>query len=158
VCYATADGCSIKEVIFPIHKPNGIGLSPDGRTLYVAETESGRLYSWKVKAPGELEHVTDPAKSPHGGTLVFTPSVYQRFDSLAVEESGRVCVGTLDTGGVTVIDPATRTSEFVRVPQDTHITNLCFGGADLRTAYITCSYAGVLVEAAWPRAGLRLTA
>jgi gluconolactonase len=155
VCYATADGRSIREVIFPIHKPNGIGLSPDGRTLYVAETESGRLWSWPVKAPGELEHVADTTQSPHGGTLVFTPSRYQRFDSLALEEGGRVCVGTLDAGCVTVIDPATHDVEVVAVPQDTHITNLCFGGPDRRSAYITCSYAGVLVETRWGRPGLR---
>jgi gluconolactonase len=73
-----------------------------------------------------------------------------------VEQTGRVCVGTLDTGRVMVIDPADGSAESVQVPQDTHVTNLCFGGGDLRTAYITCSYAGVLVEAAWPRPGLAL--
>jgi gluconolactonase len=157
VCYATADGRSIREVIFPISRPNGIGLSPDGGTLYVAETETARLWSWRVKAPGELEHAPFPStRSPHGGTLVHASSVYQRFDSLAVEQDGRVCVGTLDTGRVMVIDPASGSAEFVQVPQDTHVTNLCFGGSDLRTAYITCSYAGVLVETAWPRPGLVL--
>ena len=157
VCYATADGSSIEEVMFPIHKPNGIGLSPDGKTLYVAETESARLWSWKIKAPGELEHLAHPsAQSPHGGTLVFASATYRRFDSLAVEASGRVCVGTLDAGGITCIDPATGAAEFLRVPDDTHVTNLCFGGPELRTAYITCSYAGLLLETAWPRSGLAL--
>jgi gluconolactonase len=157
VCYATADGRSIRQVIFPISRPNGIGLSPDGNTLYVAETETARLWSWRIEAPGELVHVPFPsARSPHGGTLVYASPSYQRFDSLAVEESGRVCVGTLDAGCVTVVDPSSGAAEIVTVPQDTHVTNLCFGGADRRTAYITCSYAGVLVEAAWPRPGLAL--
>jgi gluconolactonase len=57
---------------------------------------------------------------------------------------------------VTVVDPADGAVEVVPVPQDTHVTNLCFGGADRRTAYVTCSYAGVLVETPWPRAGLAL--
>jgi gluconolactonase len=157
VCYATADGRSIREVVFPISRPNGIGLSPDGRTLYVAETETARLWSWRIEAPGELEHAPFPStRSPHGGTLVYASSAYQRFDSLAVEQGGRVCVGTLDTGRVMVIDPASGAAEAVAVPQDTHVTNLCFGGADRSTAYITCSYAGVLVETAWPRPGLAL--
>jgi gluconolactonase len=157
VCYATADGRSIRQVIFPISRPNGIGLSPDGGTLYVAETETARLWRWRIKAPGELEHAPFPSpRSPHGGTLVHASGVYQRFDSLAVEESGRVCVGTLDTGCVTVVDPADGGVEAVPVTQDTHVTNLCFGGTDRRTAYITCSHAGVLVEAAWPRPGLAL--
>ena len=157
VCYATADGRSIRQVIFPISRPNGIGLSPDGKTLYVAETETARLWSWRIEAPGELVHVPFPStRSPHGGTLVYASPTYQRFDSLAVEASGRVCVGTLDAGCVTVVDPSSGAAEIVKVPQDTHITNLCFGGADRRTAFITCSYAGVLVEAAWPRPGLAL--
>jgi len=36
VYYATPDGGMIREVIHPIANPNGIGLSPDGATLYVA--------------------------------------------------------------------------------------------------------------------------
>jgi gluconolactonase len=157
VCYATADGRSIREVIFPIHKPNGIGLSPDGTMLYVAETETARLWGWRIKAPGVLDPVAHPSpKSPHGGTMIHASTSYQRFDSLAVEASGRVCVGTLDMGGITSIDPQTGDAEFVRVPHDTHVTNLCFGGPEQLTAYITCSYAGLLLETSWPRPGLVL--
>src|SRR5512146_757287 len=43
VYYAKADGSAITEVIFPLEGPNGIGLSPDEQTLYVAETDSCRL-------------------------------------------------------------------------------------------------------------------
>ena len=157
VCYAKADGSMIREIIFPIHKPNGIGLSPDGNTLYVAETETARLWAWDLKSPGELAKpaVLSP-QSPHGSRLVYASSVYQRFDSLAVEANGSVCVGTLDRGGITVIDPNTNSAEFVPVPGDTHCTNICFGGPDLREAYITQSYAGQLVEMDWPRAGIPL--
>ena len=35
-------------------------------------------------------------------------------------------------------------AEFVPVPGDTHVTNLCFGGPELRKAYVTLSYAGRL--------------
>lgn len=157
VCYAKADGSGVREVFFPIHKPNGVGLSPDGRTLYVAETESGRLYAWDLAGPGEIVFPTDDApRPPHRGRLVHTPSAYLRFDSLAVEADGRICVGTLDRGGITVIDPATGLAEFVPVPGDTHATNLCFGGPGLRKAYVTQSHAGRLVEIDWPRPGLRL--
>jgi gluconolactonase len=157
VCYAKADGSMIREVLFPIHKPNGVGLSPDGKTLYVAETESARLYAWDLKGPGEIAFPTDDApRPPHRGTMVYGAPTYMRFDSLAVEADGKVCVGTLDIGGITVIDPATRTASVVTVPGDTHVTNLCFGGDDLRRAYATLSYAGQLVEIDWPRPGLRL--
>ena len=157
VCYARADGSMAREIVFPIHKPNGIGLSPDGKTLYVAETESARLWAWDLKAPGELaKPAVGSPESPHGSRLVYASPVYQRFDSLAVEANGNVCIGTLDRGGITVVDPQTRTAEFVPVPGDTHCTNICFGGADLRKAYVTQSYAGRLVEIDWPRPGLKL--
>ena len=157
VCYAKTDGSLIRELIFPIHKPNGIGLSPDGKTLYVAETETARLWAWDLKGPGELANpaVASPA-SPHGSRLVYASPMYQRFDSLAVEANGNICIGTLDRGVITVVDPHTNNAEFVPVPGDTHITNLCFGGPGLRTAYITQSYVGQLVEMAWPRPGLPL--
>ena len=53
-----ANDCStlrcLLQVIFPMEDPNGIALSPDGRTLYVAETPTGRLYSYSVQGPGKL--------------------------------------------------------------------------------------------------------
>ena len=157
VCYASADGRQIRELIFPIHKPNGVGLSPDGSTLYVAETESARLWAWDLAAPGELARpATASPQSPHGSRLVYASPVYQRFDSLAVEANGNICIGTLDRGGISVISPEGREVEFVAVPGDTHITNLCFGGEGLRKAYVTQSYAGRLVEIDLPRGGLPL--
>jgi gluconolactonase len=55
VYYALADGSLIQEIVFPIFTPNGIGLSPDGATLYVAETETARLWAFALRGPGEIE-------------------------------------------------------------------------------------------------------
>ena len=157
ICYAKADGSQIREMVFPIHKPNGIGLSPDGRTMYCAETESARLWAWDLAGPGEFKQpATASPTSPFGARLLFSPSQYQRADSLAVEANGNICVATLDRGGIQVISPDGGEVEFVPVPGDTHITNICFGGPDMRDAYITQSYAGRLVEMDWPRPGLAL--
>ena len=68
VYYALADGSKITEVAHPILTPNGIGLSPDGKTLYVAETETARLWAFDVLAPGVL--AKEPFPSPHGGRLM----------------------------------------------------------------------------------------
>ncbi|GAA5233985.1 SMP-30/gluconolactonase/LRE family protein [Verticiella sediminum] len=156
ICYARTDGSHIEEMVFPIHKPNGIGLSPDGMTLYVAETETARLWAWDLAGPGRLKAAaTASPSSPHGSRLVYASPVYQRFDSLAVQADGSVAIGTLDRGGITTVRPD-GTAEFVAVEGDTHITNLCFGGAGLRKAYVTQSYAGRLVEIDWPRPGLGL--
>ena len=153
VFYAKADGSLIKEVAFPLVTPNGIGLSPDGNTLYVAETEAARLWAFPIRAPGELEK--QPWPIPHGGRLVAGVGGYQRFDSLAVDSAGNICVATLINGGITVISPDGASIEHIPMP-DLFTTNICFGGPDLQTAYITLSNSGRLVAIDWPRPGLSL--
>jgi gluconolactonase len=153
VYYAKADGSFITEVAYPMITPNGIGLSPDGNTLYVAETEAARLWAFPIEAPGIVKK--EPWPSPHGGKIVAGMGGYQRFDSLAVQEDGRICVATLINGGITVISPDGRHIEHHPMP-DPMTTNICFGGADRKTAYITLSWTGRLVAVDWPAAGLRL--
>lgn len=153
VFYARADGSDCREVIYPMVTPNGIGLSPDGAKLYVAETEPCRLWEFQITAPGEIRK--EPWPSPHGGRLLAGPGGYQRFDSLAVESAGNVCVATLINGGITVVSADGASVEHVPMP-DLYTTNICFGGPGLRTAYITLSQGGRLVATEWPRPGLPL--
>ncbi len=54
VYYAKPDGSSISELVFPIDTPNGIGLSADEKTLYVADTSGARIWSWDILSPGKL--------------------------------------------------------------------------------------------------------
>jgi gluconolactonase len=58
-------------------------------------------------------------------------------------------------GGITVVAPDGRLLEHVAMP-DLYTTNICFGGADLRTAYVTLSGTGKLIALDWPRPGLPL--
>ncbi|MDQ7954932.1 MAG: SMP-30/gluconolactonase/LRE family protein [Rhodocyclaceae bacterium] len=153
ICWARPDGSECREVIFPMNTPNGVGLSPDGRRLYVAETAPGRLWAFDVVEPGRIERAPD-SLAPHGGTLVAGLPGYQLFDSLAVEADGRICVATLFNGGITVIAPDGSTIEHVPLP-DRFTTNLCFGGPDMKTAYVTLSSTGRLAALDWPRPGLR---
>ena len=152
VFYARADGSGIELLIHPLEMPNGIGLSPDGNTLYVAETPTARLWAFKIIAPGKIDK--DPWPSPHGGRFIAGSANYQRFDSLAVEENGNICVATLVNGGISVITPD-GSIEHLPFP-DPYTTNLCFGGPDMMTAYVTQSQSGRLLQARWPRAGLAL--
>jgi gluconolactonase len=155
VYYARTDGRSIRRAAHPVLTPNGIGLSPDGRTLYVTETETSRLWSYPIQGPGQLGH--EPWPSPNGGKLLHGLPGYQRFDSLAVEEGGNVCVATLVRGGISVFSPAGEWLEFHEAPEG-YCTNICFGGPDRRTAYITLSGYGQLLAVPWERAGLALAA
>lgn len=151
--YGLADGSRIVEIAYPMTMPNGIGLSPDGATLYAAETETGRLWAFDIEAPGVIARA--PFPSPHGGRILLTLPGYQRFDSLAVSASGNVCIATLISGCITVASPA---GELLRqIPTgDPITTNICFGGPDLKTAYITLSGIGQLIEMPWAEPGLRL--
>ena len=153
VYYAKADGSAIAEVAFPMVTPNGIGLSPDEKILYVAETEPARLWAFDIIEPGMVRK--EPWPSPHGGRLVAGVGGYQRFDSLALDAEGRICVATLINGGITVISPDGRHVEHHPMP-DPITTNICFGGPDMRTAFITLSWTGRLVAVDWPVAGLQL--
>jgi gluconolactonase len=151
VFYALADGSSITEVLFPLDEPNGVGLSPDGDRLYVAETHAGRLWAWDVPEPG-VARGTGPLP-PHGRLLVGLPGM-QLFDSLAVDSAGNVCVGTLGNGGITVVSPDGTEVEHLPV-DDPLVTNIAFGGPDLRTAFVTAAATGRLLAGEWPRPGLR---
>ena len=153
VYYARADGSHIVCVAYPVLTPNGIGLSPDGNTLYVAETETGRLWAFPVVSPGVVDKQAFP--SPHGGRLMCGLPGFQRFDSLAVDDAGNVCVATLMSGCITVVAPDGQVLR--QVPTgDIYTTNICFGGADRRTAYVTLSGRGELVAIDWPGPGLPL--
>lgn len=153
VFYAKADGSHIECAIYPMLTPNGIGLSPDEKTLYVAETQPGRVWAFDIAAPGRIGKKSFP--SPHGGTLLAGVPGFQLFDSMAVDGAGNVCVATLFNGGITVISPDGSTVEHIATP-DLYTTNICFGGTDLKTAYVTLSTTGRLVRMDWPRPGLPL--
>ena len=148
VFYAKADGSHIEELIFPMEGPNGVGLSPDEKTLYVAETPTGRLWGYPIESPGELDTSTRP-------TMLAQRPDHHMFDSLAVDANGNVCVATLINGGITVHSPDGRSAEFVPMP-DRITTNICFGGDGLTTAFITLSSTERLVACEWDRPGLPL--
>ena len=150
--YAQPDGSSVREVIFPLEGPNGVGLSPEEDWVYAAETHTGRVRRWRLDGPGNLV-----AKFGKGtrGDLVVGVAGEQLFDSLAVDGAGHVCVATIRNGGITDIDPSDGSTQHVPTG-DPLTTNICFGGAELRTAFITCSLAGTLVSLTWPRPGLKL--
>lgn len=152
--YARPDGGGIEEVVYPLTQPNGVGLSPAGDRVYVAETGPGRVWAWDIDAPG---HIAPSGMGPGGGQLLWGFEGLQMLDSLAVDSEGNVCVATLVTGAISVISPDGKLTDQVSLPEhDVFVTNICFGGPDLRTAYITSSGRGRLYSTAWPVPGLKL--
>lgn len=148
IYYARADGSEIREVIYDGITFNGIGLSPDEATLYAACTLTGRLWRYRLTGPGE---VARNAAGHLEAELVARLDDAAALDSMAVTEAGNICVGTLGRGGITTFTPEGGSS-FVALP-DYAVTNICFGGAHRRSAFMTFSMSGQLVRLDWPEAG-----
>jgi len=148
--YARIDGSHIVRARDHIISPNGVGLSPDEKTVYAADTNLGRLWAFDIESPGVL----GPAPGFAPGRVICNLPGYQLLDSLAVEAGGKVCVATIINGGITAFD-ADGSTEHYAVP-DVIVTNICFGGADMQDAWITASGTGKLYKCRWPRPGLKL--
>jgi gluconolactonase len=153
VYYAKSDGSEIRKAIFPIETPNGIGLSPDGSLLYVAETITGRLWVYEVAEPGV---VSRKVRNILGGVgkLCVGLEGFQLFDSLAVDQDGNILVGTIPSG-ISVFSPEGNLLEQIPMP-DEFPTNVCFGGDDMKTLFITLSSTGKLASVASRYTGLKL--
>ncbi|MEI9930995.1 MAG: SMP-30/gluconolactonase/LRE family protein [Rhizomicrobium sp.] len=149
--YAKADGSKITKVLRELLSPNGVGMSPDYKTVHYAETFPARLWSLSLTAPGV-------GASPAG----FTPANFEGgypglayFDSLGVQADGGVCVATILAGGISTFWPHDKKFEHTPLP-DLLVTNICWGGKDMETAFITMSSTGKLATMKWRSPGLRL--
>ncbi len=140
---ALPDGSSIAAINRHAISYNGVGLSPGGAHLYVADTHQGRLWRYDRRAEEQRPTWVATAPGPVG------------FDSLAVTAAGNICVGTLYQGGISTITPDGTISKLA-IADETYVTNIAFGGADMRDAYITLSTTGRLVKTRWDEPGLKL--
>jgi gluconolactonase len=131
--------------------PNGVGLSPDGKVIYMADTMEGRLYAFDLDGPGKIV----PASPFRGGRVVGRVDGWTLFDSLAVEADGTIAVATLVNPGFTRFDPQNGAMRFVAT-QDLMTTNIAFGGSDMCDAFVTLSSTGQLARMKWDAPGLRL--
>ncbi|HSY15146.1 MAG TPA: SMP-30/gluconolactonase/LRE family protein [Jatrophihabitantaceae bacterium] len=166
IFYASPDGSSIRQVLDNLWTPNGIVLSPDDDVLYWAETVSRQVLRRRVAAPGQLIPSSghDVKALLHGGgvdpfALLVGMCGARQVDGLAVEADGTICVACLVDSGIMRVSTSGDILDFVPLPAaiaDGAVSNLCFGGADMRTAYVTLGEHGRLVSCRWPRPGLRL--
>lgn len=150
--YAKADGSGIRCAVYGPNM-NGVGLSPDGRTVYTALTMERTVLAFDITGPGEV------APSPLDalpGRVVTAFGGHTLLDSLAIDADGNICVATLVAQpGITSVDPATGAQAWRDFP-DLLSTNICFGGADMQDAWVTLSSTGRLAKTRWDRPGLRL--
>ena len=131
---------------------NGVGLSLDERTLYVSETQTGRVWAFDITATGRVAKKRD---YPNGAALLAGLPGFELLDSMALDSAGNVCVASPYRGAIVVISAAGQVLRYVEMP-DRLPTNICFGGPDLKTAYVTLCQKGTLARLAWPVPGLPL--
>lgn len=122
-----------EQVIDGVEWPNGIGLSPDGGTLYACDYASGEVIAYA------------------GQRRVFAKSPSGDADGLAVDVDGGVWVATGSGRGIARFSPEGDLEDQLEVPSD-FVSSLCFGGSDGRELFITT--VGSLFRTTVDRAGL----
>jgi gluconolactonase len=139
---ARPDGSAITRIKSRALSYNGVGISPDMQTIYVADTFQARVYAFdrrcEAQEPRLVANVTGPVM----------------LDSLAMTAAGNVCVATLINGAVSTVTPAGEVS--VTPFADRFVTNIAFGGVDMRDAWLTFSESRTLVKTRWPEPGMKL--
>ena len=126
--FRIAPGGAVSEVA-PFEYPNGLALSPDERTLYVANTRWTKyIHAIELNAAGEMVRRRIFADMSSDGTNGVP-------DGMKVDAAGRVfCTGT---GGVWVFEPNGTRIGIIETPEV--CANIAFGGPDLRTLLFTAS-------------------
>ncbi|MDB5307328.1 MAG: gnl 3 [Gemmataceae bacterium] len=104
---------------------NGIEVSPDGKTLYVNESAQRNVWAFRVKADGTLGEKQLVKKFDDHG-----------FDGMRCDVDGNLYVTRYGKGTVVKLSPAGKVIEEIDVLGKSP-SNICFGGPDGRTAYVT---------------------
>ena len=122
VYYLSPDRTRLTRVAEDLKKPNGIIGTPDGKLLYVADIGAGRTFRYLIQADGKLK----------GKRLVCELG----SDGMTIDNLGNIY---LTEYAVTVVDPFGHTIARIEMPESGWVGNVCFGGPDRRTLFITAS-------------------
>ena len=145
ICFGRPDG-SGRRLNSDLLFPNGIQISDDGRSLIVDETWTGKVYRFPIIAPGE----------------VGEPEVYVDLgddtgpDGMCFDREGHLLVAGHGASRVFVVAPGGGTVERELEFEDAEITNVCFGGSDFKTLFVTQASLGRIVAVEWETEGMRL--
>jgi gluconolactonase len=131
VYYIRPNG-SVVTVADDIARPNGIILSPDEKTLYVANTLGAFVVAFDVQPDGTVRNQRNFARL--AGIAMTNRGVRSGADGLAVDEAGRLYVTS--TIGVQVFSPEGRHLGTIPIGNPDGPQNLAFAGADKKTLYV----------------------
>jgi gluconolactonase len=129
VYYASPEGRLIK-IADNIERPNGVILSPDEKTLYVANTNGEYVVAFDVQPDGSARNQRNFAKLE--GAKASEAGLASGADGLTVDAAGRLYVTT--TIGVQVISPEGQ--HLGTIPTNRPMQNIAFAGPDKKTLYV----------------------
>lgn len=113
--------------------PNGLTFSSDGTAVYVAETRARRIVRY-ARASDGISEPEEFARLDRGSP-----------DGLAFDVEGALYVAVPDANCITIFDAAGGVTTHVDLETPGFPTNLCFGGPDLATLFITAARGGAVL-------------
>jgi gluconolactonase len=122
VFFLSADGKTLTRIVDDLKQPNGIIGTPDGKTLYIADIGAKKSYQYDIQADGTLAN-----------KKLFCE---MGSDGMTIDDEGNIYI----TGkGVFIFDKTGKQIEHILVPDEGWTANVCFGGKDHQTLFITAS-------------------
>lgn len=118
VYYLSPDRSKLIPVIDDMVRPNGVVGTPDGKKLYVIDAGRKETYAYSIQADGTLHD-----------KKFFAP---EGVDGMTIDSNGNIYI---TTGALSVFNPAGNKIDTIEVPE--RPSNLCFGGKDKQTLFIT---------------------
>ena len=126
VFYLSPDRAKLFPVANDLKKPNGITGTPDGKTLYIADIQGDRTWRYDILPDGSLTNKT--------------LAVAKGSDGMTMDVNGDlVMCATGQSNGVSIFNPAGKLIDHIDVPEQWS-ANVCFGGPDRQTLFITASH------------------
>jgi gluconolactonase len=145
VCFVDSEG-NAKRLVGDLAFPNGIGVTDDGKTLIVAESMTFKLHAFEIIEPGVL------GEAREFGFL----GDRNIPDGFAFDAAGNVLCCGFRSSQIHVFPPEGGEKIATVDFDDDRVTNVCFGGPNGATAFVTESGSGRVVSFEWERPGMAL--